>query len=901
MKKISLSSLILLVVGIVCWLPQAVYASCDEQKIEQEINQTAQKNASAALNALKDYNAAVSNYESSCGKINNKGTQVAFPPKAVSSLLVIDQTLGSMASSSALFENTGISWPSLTPANENCKKLATNASEALNNYNGLRSTAVLSLGAARREGNSPPMSCVCPENSNEEACTSYLDSAEEEQKSDDCYTFPTYLSAFSSCPLCPIFQTLLDTNNRVATIAWDTMSGPLQTTLKVFFLVFLALETLRIIANFSGANIGGYLKSILTLGFKVAIAIGLLTSSKYVYGMFISPVIQSGMNIGVTMASTASSEASACFAVTSEAPTSASGVLSPALLNGVMSTVRCFGTSAAIMPAIGAALSCHGWFNKVDIGLPSITIVGDIKTPELNLTTINLPDVSMFLCGVLFLLGGIAIWIVIAFYLIDCTVQLGIVSTLVPFFIACWPFRVTQTYTIKGAKLIMNTFFNFLFMGIIMLVGSEIVSAALGKGDADMQSLIVALNMNDIEQIKTVTGLDSLALVVLFVCCVFAFKLIEKVNQLANKFSESANSQIGANLGGVVGGMGMAAAKTATNTAVKVAEVGINTVKQAEEVALAVATFGGSAAVEAGAEGTAEVSAEVGAEVGSEAAAEAGAQAGAEAGTEATGEVAGETAQAATKTAEEASEEVAKDTSESLEDVSKDVADKSLDKDAEQESDTKSQNDDNMQNEKQKDADSKKSDKNKFDKDDLDKSRDSSDDNGKDDRSSLQDNLKENMQDTVKQDTESAATPSVSISKSAITGELMGTVDSAKSQMQQQVNEVMSSQKSDNKSQSRANNNSEFLPQENNNRGADVRRVAIDKNNYSDIITTARGDTIVHRVENGRLVSTTRDNIDGSSLHILYNEDGTQQREETDKYGNTTSYLANEFGERIEQ
>ena len=579
----------LLVAAFACFFPQNGYSKCDEKEIEASIKSTAKSKSQAAFSDLSRYNAAVNAYENSCGRIQNKGNPSHYPSKAVSSLLIIDQSLGATASASANFVNTGISWQALNPPSPECKSLANAAAQAQEQYNKSRAESIMALGVAAKDSEIP-VSCVCPENSNEQQCVSYVQTDKETKSDDGCDSFPTYLASFSNCPLCPIFQTILDTNNRVATIAWNTMAKALQATVQIFFSVFLAIETLKIIANFSGAGLPSYLKSVLGLGLKVFIAYYLLSSSEYIYGMFISPIIKGGLDMGVTLMSSASNEASACFSTTSELSTSASGVFDASLLNGIMSAVRCFGTSAAIMPAVGRGLICHSW-------VPGEAII---------------PDFSMLLSGVLFLVTGLAIWLVVSFYLIDCTVQLGMVCTLVPFFIACWPFRISQTYTFKGLRLLMNSFFNYVMVGIIMLIGAAITSSAVGSENADMQTMIIAFNEDNLEMIKKLASLDSLALLVLVVCCVFAFRLIGKANSIAEKFSQGSGSSIGAKLGGVVAGVGASLAKTGLKAAEKIATAPADMQVKAQKVAIMAATGGagggGAAAggAEAGAAGGAE-------------------------------------------------------------------------------------------------------------------------------------------------------------------------------------------------------------------------------------------------------------------------------------------------------
>ena len=183
------------------------------------------------------------------------------------------------------------------------------------------------------------------------------------------------------------------------------------------------------------------------------------------------------------------------------------GELDSSTLSDIYETIHCFNNSALTLPAIGKSLMCHGWENNG-----------------------GFPDLEMWIAGALNYLFGLMIWLAVAFYLIDCTVQLGMICAFVPMFIAFWPFKMTQRYSYIGVKIIFNTFFNFVLMGIIMFVGIEIVTFALSAGNNNIEaaSLIAHLNNLDIdaEKLKKVVNLDGGAMLGLIACCIMALKMI---------------------------------------------------------------------------------------------------------------------------------------------------------------------------------------------------------------------------------------------------------------------------------------------------------------------------------------------------------------------------------------
>ena len=312
----------------------------------------------------------------------------------------------------------------------------------------------------------------------------------------------------------------------------------MQKVVLTFFLAYLALLTLKNISSPSGAGTGNYLRGVIGLGLKVAITYYLLSNASYIYGYFISPVVMSGLDMGLTLLSIGSPGVQTCIQDKASMFSSVSGgELDAKLLGMIYKTVDCFSQSAATMPAIGRALMCYGWES------------GSI-----------IPDFSMWFTGLIIYIFGLGIWMVIGFYLIDCTVQLGILCGIVPILIACWPFKVTSKYAAKGVTLLMNTFFNFAFAGIMLVIGMQIIGYSAGGKSGDTSTFRKALNENNLTKLKEMASLDGVETLILIACCIFAFKLIGIINGTANKFASSSGSDIGAKIGG-------AAASAATSIA----------------------------------------------------------------------------------------------------------------------------------------------------------------------------------------------------------------------------------------------------------------------------------------------------------------------------------------------
>lgn len=516
-------------------------ATCTEEqveKIEKNLNQAALEGLKNSKALLDNYNKIAEQYISGCNKNVNKGTPVFWSMDAYQSAYTKDPGLAdSLMKDRSQYQYTGIVWSGEAPISENCKNLRNNATAALDAFNRSRITTSNMLG--RAGGRKVPKTCICSENADEQECVSYANEDNEQQATKDgCPTFNEYLADLTSCPLCVIFEVILNTDSAVAHIAWEKLSKPLQGVVSIFFLVFLALETLKVVANMAGSGTSAYLKTIIILGFKVAIVLILLQDSTYVYGYFISPVLKGGLEMGQEFLRAGAKDAGACQMTGTTSFGSIQGnELDSSILSSILETIRCFSNSSLIMPSIGRALMCHGWENEGSF--------------------LGIPDFEMWFAGIITYIFGLMIWLSVTFYLIDCTVQLGMVCGLVPLFIACWPFKMTQRYTTTGVKMILNTFFTFVLMGIVMLVGMEIISFAIsgGSNQSDVASKIAILNSSNfnMDRLKKMVSLDSEAILILIACCIMAMKLLGVVNSAAGKFSSGSGMSIGSKMGGTAG------------------------------------------------------------------------------------------------------------------------------------------------------------------------------------------------------------------------------------------------------------------------------------------------------------------------------------------------------------
>ena len=496
----------------------------DQQDIiKQKLTDSLRTSFSNFQSAVGPYNSLARTYMANClDTAGNPGPKVRISVDDAATA----KAAGVNIENDDLYEYISIPWGNVRGTTTACVQLLQEVkaayTPAIEAYNNMR-------GDIQALKNPSATRCDCNENGEVQQCYTYNKETGEVQGQDGkCESFTGIQQRLTACPLCGIFEAALNASARVAHVAWQSTAKPLSEVVIIFFLVLLAIESLKAVSATGGLKLGTYLRSVFTIGLKIAITVTLLSNSQYIYTLFISPVLRGGLDMGLAIASAGGNIQ--CDTNPGGFGVIASSELDETLFNQVLSTVRCFGATAATLPAVGMGLICHS--------APSGMWSGDF-----------LPDLHMFLSGLIMLAFGLMIWLALSFYLIDCTVQIGMLSALVPLLVACWPFDLTKQYTTKGVRMLMNTFFNFALMGTVLLVGTAIIAFAVsGDGSSSMQEILRAVNNNEADTLKKLASLDGIRVLMLLACCIFALKLIAKVSSLAHQFSQSSGTDIGSNM-----------------------------------------------------------------------------------------------------------------------------------------------------------------------------------------------------------------------------------------------------------------------------------------------------------------------------------------------------------------
>lgn len=349
----------------------------------------------------------------------------------------------------------------------------------------------------------------------------------QEGKNRGCMKLPERLAKTKKCLFCPLFKTLYKAAQTMAQISYEKTGIPIRNVMVIGFAVYIAFAVLGHVSAFTKQDAPKFLTDLLVITFKVIVAFLLLSNGEEIYNWVINPLLAAGLDFGSAMLfQSGGSSMAECKANAG----SLTGILPDGLYDRLECYIKAIQDEISFAQATGDSLMCFGrkeasgWF--------------------------GIWDFSMVFQGVIIYLCALLLSFAFAFYLIDSVVQLGIVGAMMAFLIACWPFKMTSGFTGKGFNMILNTFFIFIFMGIVVSINFQLIGEAMTSGG--LGALEGALNGNNIDKLKEMMDWTFGSFLILICCCIFGFKFSAQAAALAGQMAGGGGAEIGSKIGGMV-------------------------------------------------------------------------------------------------------------------------------------------------------------------------------------------------------------------------------------------------------------------------------------------------------------------------------------------------------------
>lgn len=260
-----------------------------------------------------------------------------------------------------------------------------------------------------------------------------------------CIPLPAKLAENQSCIFCPMFLTIFNAAQTMATNSYAVLATSISYVMILGFAIYIAFLVLKYVSAFTKQDAPKFTNEIFIQAFKVMFAYILLSNASYIYNLAVGPILSAGMEFGSAVLFENGSGYVEWCSNELNLNTQAGkmnindGVLPPYLYVKLDCFIRSVQAEIATAQSIGSTLMCVAR----NAGASSINLV---------VTKIEnaIWDFSMFFQGLIIWGFSLLIALAFAFYLIDATVRVGILGALMPFLIACWPFKMTSGYTKQG-------------------------------------------------------------------------------------------------------------------------------------------------------------------------------------------------------------------------------------------------------------------------------------------------------------------------------------------------------------------------------------------------------------------------------------------------------------------
>ncbi len=381
-----------------------------------------------------------------------------------------------------------------------------------------------------------------------------------------CEVLPIKINSMRSCFFCPLAKVVFESANSLTQLSFDRFSSPFMSLMVIAFAIWLALTSLKTVFTFTKQDGNKYLSGIIAQAGKFLFAYLLLAYPDELFRLFISPVLQAGIDMsqGLLIATNSNSG----FSATSVA---SSGLFdADALYEKIEKFLTNVQTDLATMQAIGTSLFCVGGHQMM------IENISDVFHLKSNISY----GIQMMGLGLILFIFSFILTISFAFYFIDALLQLAILGAMLPFMIAGWPFKITANYSRSGLGMLLNTFFTLFFTGFIVTVELNLINSTLNElnntrltpeSDAGLFGLFKAINEQDTDAIQDIVSVGGGGYLLLIFASLFGFKFIKETPKITNKLAGGLNLGVSSKVGTMGASAATGVAKKATKPIRKMA------------------------------------------------------------------------------------------------------------------------------------------------------------------------------------------------------------------------------------------------------------------------------------------------------------------------------------------
>ena len=384
-----------------------------------------------------------------------------------------------------------------------------------------------------------------------------------------CQVIPVAWYNNRNCTFCSMIGVIYAVADKVTTISYKAFARSFAIVIIVGLAVWIAFKVLVFVSDLSKQDAAKFITELLVQSFKFSIAFFSLLYYKEIFTMLIMPLMRAGLNFGSAFVMVedlhARFGADAFNAIVKASASSNSSALTgfsdipPDYIRNANNQFFDLFTYAtmenlahnvnlkySLLQTLGGSLICTA--GKLMAFIYSFE--GD-KGSGFGL------GFACLIYGIFMGLFGFLLSIAFVFYLLDAVVQLGIVGGLLPFLVACWPFKLTSKYTKTGFNMLLNSIFIFIMMGVVVNLSMELIDAAVSyntadtgseDGTASLTELAIALSEIDTKKLNYMVNIISVGFILFIVANMMSMMLLSKVDDFAGKFAEGSMPSIASGL-----------------------------------------------------------------------------------------------------------------------------------------------------------------------------------------------------------------------------------------------------------------------------------------------------------------------------------------------------------------
>ncbi len=382
---------------------------------------------------------------------------------------------------------------------------------------------------------------------------------------DACEVIPVRLFNDSECRFCSMIGIIYAVADEITVLSYEKLGFSFSIVIILGLMLWIAVKTLAFTSSMTKQDAAKYITEILKQSFKFALSYFALVYFQDVFSLIILPLLNAGIGFGNTLLNGTTIESRFDPAITSDIIKALSkndnaalhgfGDALPLDYRGnidnkyfkihIYALIENFAYNVnlnyAMLQSLGGALWC--------MAFEFMSLQHGYSTYGIRLIPLGW---ACAIYGIAFGTFGFLLSIAFIFYLLDAIVQLGIVGALLPFLIVSWPFKITSKYTSTGFKMLLNSVFTFMIMGVVVRINIGLIESAMKLGDmGDIHSFANAIDQINISVIDKRVSVININFLLFLFANILGFLMLGKISALVNRFASGGIKPIASDIGGM--------------------------------------------------------------------------------------------------------------------------------------------------------------------------------------------------------------------------------------------------------------------------------------------------------------------------------------------------------------